>query len=142
MSNRRIKDIQYDDDEYDDGYSDDEPNTQELSQDDKGKPDTSSYAYTADPTIEQMRLGTIQIRQILGDSDHISDHAIEEALWHYYYDIEKSVTYLKSTFEYGHIKWRLTPGRSAHPTKSRYTDESEAAFSVRSSGEQCRSKFW
>lgn len=42
-----------------------------------------------------MREGTIKVRQTLGgDVPAITDKEIQEALWHYYYDVEKSVTYL------------------------------------------------
>lgn len=44
---------------------------------------------------EQMRLGTIAARDVLGqDVPGLTDRAIQEALWHYYYDVEKSVGYL------------------------------------------------
>lgn len=42
-----------------------------------------------------MRLGTIAVREALGsDVPGITDYNIQEALWHYYYDVEKSVNYL------------------------------------------------
>jgi len=42
-----------------------------------------------------MRLGAIAVRDALGgDVPGITDHDIQEALWHYYYDVEKSVNYL------------------------------------------------
>lgn len=47
--------------------------------------------------IEQMRVGTIKVREALGTSVNVTDVQIQEALWHYYYDIGKSATYLKST---------------------------------------------
>lgn len=46
---------------------------------------------------EQMRQGTIKVREALGaEYSNISNKQIEEALWNYYYDVGKSVTYLKS----------------------------------------------
>lgn len=45
---------------------------------------------------EQLRLGTVKVKEALGPSIQVSDGEIEEALWHYYYDVGKSVTYLKS----------------------------------------------
>ncbi|KAI1263218.1 HBS1 N-terminus-domain-containing protein [Xylariaceae sp. FL1019] len=43
----------------------------------------------------QMTAGTSQVRAQLGaQSSKISTQQIEEALWHYYYDVEKSVAYL------------------------------------------------
>lgn len=45
-----------------------------------------------------MREGAIKVREILpADSTNFTDKQIQEALWHYYYDIEKSVTYLLGT---------------------------------------------
>ena len=33
---------------------------------------------------------------MIGPDTRVSDREIEEALWHYYYDVEKSVNYLLS----------------------------------------------
>lgn len=42
-----------------------------------------------------MRVGTISVREALGDDvPGITDKDIQEALWHYFYDVEKSVNYL------------------------------------------------
>ena len=83
MSNRRVKSLAVDDDDYDDDYLDDdfdETQGEELTEDDK----------------QQMRQGTIKVRESLGPTYNISDKEIEESLWHYYYDVGKSVSYLKS----------------------------------------------
>lgn len=46
-----------------------------------------------------MRVGTIAVRaELPATATHITDKQIQEALWHYYYDIEKSVGYLMSTY--------------------------------------------
>jgi len=51
-----------------------------------------------EPT-ENMRVGTIAVRaELPATATHITDKQIQEALWHYYYDIEKSVGYLMSTY--------------------------------------------
>ncbi|MCJ1380066.1 Hsp70 suppressor, GTPase facilitates ribosomal subunit dissociation [Xylographa soralifera] len=42
----------------------------------------------------QMQEGTAQVRSILGPEVAVSDKDIHDSLWHYYYDIEKTVTYL------------------------------------------------
>ncbi|KAM7199651.1 HBS1-like protein [Rhypophila sp. PSN 637] len=66
-------------DEYD-GYSEEED---ELSPEDRAA----------------MTQGTIDVRAILGPaSSKVTTAQIEEALWHYYYDIEKTVAYLVSKF--------------------------------------------
>ena len=44
-----------------------------------------------------MRAGTIKVREELGSSFSVTDAQIQEALWNYYYDVGKSVTFLKST---------------------------------------------
>lgn len=42
-----------------------------------------------------MREGTIKVREVIGhDVSEITDQKIQEALWHYFYDVEKSVNYL------------------------------------------------
>lgn len=47
-----------------------------------------------------MRIGTIAVREKLPDNaKHLTDKQIQESLWHYYYDVDKSVTYLASTVE-------------------------------------------
>lgn len=49
-----------------------------------------------DETAEQMREGTLKVRDALPASTvgSITDAQIQDALWHYYYDIDKSVAYL------------------------------------------------
>jgi elongation factor 1 alpha-like protein len=81
MSKHRIKSVALGEDLYDDFCDDegeqDEPET--LTAEDK----------------EQLRLGTLKVREALAGVS-ASDSEIQEALWHYYYDVGKSVTYLKS----------------------------------------------
>lgn len=43
-----------------------------------------------------MRQGTLRVREALGSGFPATETEIQEALWHYYYDVSKSVTYLKS----------------------------------------------
>ena len=45
---------------------------------------------------EQLRLGTIKVRDIVGEDAGITNQFIEDSLWHYYYDIDKTVNYLLS----------------------------------------------
>jgi elongation factor 1 alpha-like protein len=71
----------YDDDDYYEEEADDAAGGDGMTEDDK----------------EQMRVGTTRVREALGDmSDFTSDEQIQEALWHYYYDVGKSVSYLKN----------------------------------------------
>ncbi|KAI9734006.1 MAG: Hsp70 suppressor, GTPase facilitates ribosomal subunit dissociation [Cirrosporium novae-zelandiae] len=85
---RLIKNLDLDEelDDYDGGtYYDDEKKdgeNDEMSPEDK----------------EQMRVGTIQVREALGMDAPVTEEQIQEALWHYYYDVGKSVTYLNNKF--------------------------------------------
>ena len=46
-----------------------------------------------------MSAGIVAVRAELPvDASHVTDKQIQDALWHYYYDIEKSVGYLLSTY--------------------------------------------
>ena len=46
-----------------------------------------------------MTQGTIDVRATLGPAgSEITTAQIEEALWHYYYDLDKTVTYLVTKF--------------------------------------------
>lgn len=46
-----------------------------------------------------MQIGTIAVRAALPPAaSHIIDKEIQESLWHYYYDVEKSVAYLVSKY--------------------------------------------
>jgi elongation factor 1 alpha-like protein len=46
---------------------------------------------------ESLRVGTVEVRNALGPGySFISEKDIQDALWHYYYDVAKSVSYLKS----------------------------------------------
>ncbi|KAH8887696.1 hypothetical protein GQ53DRAFT_290219 [Thozetella sp. PMI_491] len=72
----RNLDYQKELDEYDEGYSDDE-----LSPEDQAL----------------MREGTAAVQASLGaNASKVTKTQIEEALWHYYYDVDKAVTYLVS----------------------------------------------
>jgi elongation factor 1 alpha-like protein len=67
----------YDGDEYEEGQDD------ELSSEDKAA----------------METGTADVKKALGaDASKVTTKQIQEALWHYYYDVDKSVAYLSKTF--------------------------------------------
>ncbi|KAL8683520.1 MAG: hypothetical protein Q9186_000560 [Xanthomendoza sp. 1 TL-2023] len=69
------------DDELDDfdgaDYDDDYNATEELTADDKAR----------------LHSGVQEVRTVLGPSINISDEVIEDSLWHYYYDVSKTVNY-------------------------------------------------
>ncbi|KAI4726252.1 hypothetical protein E4T49_05997 [Aureobasidium sp. EXF-10728] len=95
MAHRRVKEIDYDEDEYE-YYSGDEEYGYDGA-DTAAAPDTAEEDELSAEDKEQMRVGTENVRAALGDvSDFVTDDAIQEALWHYYYDVAKSVTYLKN----------------------------------------------
>ncbi|KAL1960364.1 hypothetical protein VTO42DRAFT_8324 [Malbranchea cinnamomea] len=84
MSRHRVKNVSVYDDDFvdDDDYHDDED---ELTPEDR----------------EQMRLGSIEVRQLLQSEIPpvpATDEEIWEALWHYYYDVDKSVAYLRKKY--------------------------------------------
>jgi len=105
MTSHRAKDLGYDEDDL--GYSDEDYYEEE------GAADAGDDVLTAEDA-EQMRIGTASVREALGDelSGFITDNQIQEALWHYYYDVAKSVTYLKSEFVPCKLCQRKTESRT------------------------------
>ncbi|KAM5499082.1 hypothetical protein McaMca56_003473 [Microsporum canis] len=90
MSRHRVKNISYDDDDLEDEVDD---NEDELSPEDR----------------EQMRVRTLEVQQLLQTQIppiEAKEDDIWEALWHYFYDVDKSVDYLTSmhffSFDIGH----------------------------------------
>lgn len=79
MSRHRVKNVGYDDDDYedDDGYDSPDPEEQAFLQ-----------QCTA-AVVEQLRAGQPSVTA--------SKEEIQDALWHYYNDVEKSVNYLRGT---------------------------------------------
>lgn len=103
---QRTRNVDYDDDDlYDDDYYEEEE-AEPMSADDK----------------EQMRISTISAREALGSAGTgISDAQIQEALWHYYYDVGKSVSYLKNKFA------APAPKKEAQPKKEKATSRFDQA---------------
>ncbi|KFA63578.1 hypothetical protein S40285_04114 [Stachybotrys chlorohalonatus IBT 40285] len=77
---------------YDDYYSDD---VADYDGDDFGEEsDDMSPEDRA-----SMNKGMAEVRKVLGkDASKVTAAQIQDALWHYYYDVDKSVAYLKKTF--------------------------------------------
>ncbi|KAH6629286.1 elongation factor 1-alpha [Boeremia exigua] len=105
---QRTRNVDYDDDElYDDYYEEEEADV--MSADDK----------------EQMRTSTLSAREALGAAgSSISDAQIQEALWHYYFDVGKSVSYLKNKFS------TPEPKKEALPKKEKATSRFDQAASA------------
>ncbi|KAJ4983666.1 elongation factor Tu GTP binding domain-containing protein [Stagonosporopsis vannaccii] len=103
---QRTRNVDYDDDDlYEDDYYEEEE-AEPMSADDK----------------EQMQIGTVSAREALGSAgSHISDAQIQEALWHYYYDVGKSVSYLKNKYA------APAPKKEAHPKKEKPTSRFDQA---------------
>lgn len=80
MSRHRIKDVGYDDDDYysDDGYASPDPEEQEF--------------------LQQCTAAVLQQLSAGQPSVTATKEEVQEALWHYYNDIEKSVNYLRGMF--------------------------------------------
>ncbi|KAL5114512.1 hypothetical protein ACEQ8H_007602 [Pleosporales sp. CAS-2024a] len=78
----RTRAVGYDDEDFyddDDYYEDDASN--DMTEDDR----------------EQMRIGTVKVREALGEfAAGVDDAQIHESLWYYYFDMAKTVTYLKN----------------------------------------------
>ena len=73
MTNKRVKSFAVEDDYEDDTYDD--------------------VDYEEDPELQQ---GTVKVRSALGPaSATTTDKEIQDTLWHYYYDVPKSVSYLR-----------------------------------------------
>ena len=72
----------------------------EVTADDKGNehhlPDDLSLAMNIHSSYRIARLqnGVREVRTILGSSVNVSEKDIEDSLWHYYYDVHKTVNYL------------------------------------------------
>ncbi|GFG16019.1 isoform 3 of HBS1-like protein [Aspergillus udagawae] len=75
MSRQRVKNVDYDGDDYDDGYDSPDPEEQEI--------------------LEQCTAAVLA--QLLSGEPSVtaSRDEVQEALWHYYNDVEKSVNYLR-----------------------------------------------
>jgi hypothetical protein len=104
MSTKRVKNIDLEDDHaydsVDSTYFDDYNDGQdEMTEDDK----------------LHMQEGTAKVRSLLGSEHLVSDKEIQDALWHYYYDVEKSVVYLKNLRK---PKASQTPKKAKAPMKN------------------------
>ena len=85
---RRVKALDYEDDEsddYDDGYQEEGEYAEGGGQDGTSPEDK-----------EQLQQGLAKVRAALGDGYDVSDQAIQESLWYYYFDADKTIVYLKS----------------------------------------------
>lgn len=81
MSRHRVKAVSYDDDEidYEDGYDSEDPDEREYLE--QCTREVLGQLAGGDPSVSATR------------------EEVQEALWHYYNDVEKSVNYLKGRLQ-------------------------------------------
>lgn len=91
MSNKRVKSLDYEDDDFDD-YEDEE-------YDDGGEISAEDH--------ERLKVGTVKVREAIGNGYSVTDTEIQDVLWNYYYDVGKSVTFLKSSCPVLLFYWSL-----------------------------------
>ncbi|KAF2439342.1 hypothetical protein P171DRAFT_436039 [Karstenula rhodostoma CBS 690.94] len=82
----RAKNVGYDEDDIYDDYSE-----EEYAGDGEGEG-------TSEEDKEQMAAGVIKVREALGSEYKVKEAEIQDALWNYYYDVGKSVTFLKNKY--------------------------------------------
>lgn len=75
MSRLRVKNVSYDEDDYDDGYDSPDPEEQEILE--QCTAEVLAHLLSGEPSVTATR------------------DEVQEALWHYYNDVEKSVNYLR-----------------------------------------------
>lgn len=67
---------------------------------------------------ENMRQGTIAVRADLGeDSNFSTDKEIRDSLWYYYYDIDKTVAYLRKQRRPEQQQSQPAPKKQKQPSK-------------------------
>ncbi|RMZ87047.1 hypothetical protein DV736_g5728, partial [Chaetothyriales sp. CBS 134916] len=107
MSNRRVKSLAADEDDFFDDYDD-------YYDDQADYPEASASTEMTEEDRRQMQIGTIKVRQTLGPAySRVPTKDIEDALWNYYYDVDKSVAYLKSK----HKAVMAPPTKTTPPNK-------------------------
>ncbi|KAF2257905.1 hypothetical protein CC78DRAFT_622251 [Lojkania enalia] len=117
---QRAKNIDYDEDDI---YGDDDYYEED------------GYEMT-DQDREQMRIGTIKVKEALGSSLMVSDAQVQDALWDNYYDVGKSVADLKKKLKPAQPK--LAPKAQPPRTSSRF-DQAANAVKLDIKGKQTQS---
>lgn len=84
MSRQRVKNVSYDDDDYD-GYDSADPEEQEFLE--QCTAEVLAQLLSGEPSVTATR------------------DEVQEALWHYYNDVEKSVNYLRGGLD--GCRWRM-----------------------------------
>ena len=75
---------------------------------------TNTLTELSEEDKENLRLGTIQVREVLQESAaRITDKEIQESLWHTYYDVNKTVGFLLNKIEAKIKKEQKAAGKKA-----------------------------
>lgn len=77
-----------------------------------------------------MVLGTVQVKQELGSEYPALDKEIQDALWHYFFDVGKSVTYIKSRSQSWTLRDVYADGHCRSKKTSREEGEDKACVKV------------
>lgn len=106
MSRHRVKSLEYDDDDFDEEYDEADPEEQEQLE-----------AYTNE-VLNELRTGQPLVTA--------TREEVQEALWHYYNDVPKSVSYLRSMtiytiFMYTLLIQFILLGKKVKETKKKET---------------------
>ncbi|KAI9873272.1 MAG: Hsp70 suppressor, GTPase facilitates ribosomal subunit dissociation [Pleopsidium flavum] len=92
---------------------------------------------------EQLRDGTIKVRDALGSDIVVTDKEIQDSLWHYYYDIGKTITWILSKNPEGtevltHVHDDLDQRTASQPKKSKkHTGHTSATPEKKVNGSTC-----
>jgi hypothetical protein len=99
---------------YEDDYAD-EANDYDYEEEEDG---------TSAEDQARMRQGVVQVREVLGEgAKSVTQQQIEDALWHYYYDVDKSVNYLLN-------KFIAPPEKTPKKNAKKATENGKSLFSV------------
>ncbi|PFH56039.1 hypothetical protein XA68_17172 [Ophiocordyceps unilateralis] len=80
-----------------------------------------------------MAKGTSEVRAALGnDVNRVTVAQIQEALWHYYYDVDKSVSYLRKSFV--HVSQKPTPKKTPEGKSGEFSFSETLGLFVRTTG--------
>lgn len=81
--------------DYDDNENDNDDGAEEYDDDD----DDDGVEELNEEDKEKLASGTIAVRAVLpAEGGNITEKQIHDPLWHYYYDVEKTVRYLVRTY--------------------------------------------
>lgn len=120
---RRVKDVGYDDDDIDDYYSDEEG---EYAAGGGGGDE-----YTAEEKENFATLTPVVKAELQEAGLQASDREVEDALWNYYWDVGKSVNYLKNAKQPKSQPVKAAPKEKA---KSKF-DEAQERSAAKTGGE-------